>query len=426
MNNKGSITTSLISLTIWPLFIFWIAVLAISTDLLYESYKKETKSNLNMLIHSIYQSYELLYPGEYNVINGKLFKGENELSGQFGFVDYMKRMTGADITIFYGDVSHITTIKGEDGSRATGTAAPEEAVRKVLINGKEFFSDDLVINDERYFSYYMPLVNSESEIIGMMFAGKSRDDAMTDIYRNIVMVCLVEIGIMAIVTVIVLYYSRKVVFSLNETKMFLEKVAKGDLTAQINPYVIEREDEVGEMGRFAVMLRDSITDLVGKDPLTGLYNRRSCDVVLENLMLESRRKGSCFTVAMSDIDFFKRINDTYGHQVGDDVLKMIADVIKAHMKHLGFVFRWGGEEFMIIYEDMGKEKAYGCLSKLRKEISRANLSVNGENISVTVTFGAADFNEESDPEKLISIVDARLYRGKAEGRDRIIYKDKEE
>lgn len=142
------------------------------------------------------------------------------------------------------------------------------------------------------------------------------------------------------------YYSKKTIFALNTTKHFLGAVANGDLTTEIDPYVLQRHDEIGDMGRFAVMMKESLSDLVGKDPLTGLHNRHSCDVVLASLIQRVKQKNTSFAVAMGDVDFFKYVNDTYGHQAGDETLRQLAKVISTHMEHLGFVFRWGGEELI--------------------------------------------------------------------------------
>ena len=128
--------------------------------------------------------------------------------------------------------------------------------------------------------------------------------------------------------------------------------------------------KLGDMGRFAVMMKESLSDLVGKDPLTGLHNRHSCDVVLASLIQRVKQKNTSFAVAMGDVDFFKYVNDTYGHQAGDETLRQLAKVISIHMEHLGFVFRWGGEEFVLIYEDMDRYQAFKHLEILQEQIDK--------------------------------------------------------
>ena len=127
-----------------------------------------------------------------------------------------------------------------------------------------------------------------------------------------------------------------------------------------------------------------------------------------------------FVIVMADIDYFKKVNDTYGHQAGDEVLKTIADTFRAHMLHHGFVFRWGGEEFLLIYEDMAKEAVCAHLGQLQNEIRSLRIPWEKEEIRVTMTFGVADFEGENKPEELVRRADENLYRGKHGGRDRIV------
>ena len=101
-----------------------------------------------------------------------------------------------------------------------------------------------------------------------------RADVMNHIMHNIYLVSLSIVTIMIIAIIVSYYYSKKTIFALNTTKHFLGAVANGDLTTEIDPYVLQRHDEIGDMGRFAVMMKESLSDLVGKDPLTGLHNRQ--------------------------------------------------------------------------------------------------------------------------------------------------------
>ena len=134
---------------------------------------------------------------------------------------------------------------------------------------------------------------------------------------------------------------KKRFFALNTTKHFLGAVANGDLTTEIDPYVLQRHDEIGDMGRFAVMMKESLSDLVGKDPLTGLHNRHSCDVVLASLIQRVKQKNTSFAVAMGDVDFFKYVNDTYGHQAGDETYVNLLKLFRPIWNTWDCI-RWGG------------------------------------------------------------------------------------
>ena len=125
----------------------------------------------------------------------------------------------------------------------------------------------------------------------------------------------------------------------------MEKVANGDFGADLSLDILSRTDEVGDIACSANALRYSLRDLVERDPLTSLLNRRSCRKAIDRLLAQN--KG--YTVAMADIDYFKKINDGYGHACGDMVLKELSALIRERSeKQKGFASRWGGEEFLII------------------------------------------------------------------------------
>lgn len=416
----GTLTRNLMALALIPLFIFGLFVLFFTSRIIYTSLTSEVSNGLEMLARSSYQLFGYLCPGSYGEADGELTKGGQPLAKRTSVVDNIKNISGVDATLFLHDIRYLTTIRNPDGTRAVGTPAAADVAESVLVHGQEYFSDHVLVNDVSYFGFYMPLRSTMGDIVGMLFIGRPSASVMEEIFRNIFLVCAAEACIMAAAVAAVLLYSKKIIYSLEKTEKFLGEVAKGDLTAEPDPKILERQDEIGEMGRFAVVLRDSISGMVGRDPLTGLYNRRCCDVVLQSLAEDCRRKGTSFTVAMGDIDFFKRVNDTYGHQAGDEILRKIAGDIAVRMEHLGFVFRWGGEEFLLVYENMERAVAMAHLEQLRCDLSAGSTVWDGQRIHVTMTFGVANYAEEQDIQRLIQIADGNLYLGKSEGRDRVV------
>lgn len=416
----GALTKNIMAMALVPLLSFGLIVLLFTSEVIYSSLKAQVSHSLEVLARSSYQLFSNLYPGGYSEEDGQLFKGGVSLAKRTYLLDNIRDISEADATLFLHDVRFLTTLRNPDGTRAVGTHAAPEVAQTVLVRGQDYFSDHIDLNGTTYFGYYMPLRTFDGGIVGMLFVGLPRSGVMAEIRRNILLVSITELLIMAAAVVVVSLYGRRVVCALEKTEQFLGKIASGDLTAQPDPLLLERQDEIGEMGRFAVVLRDSISGMVGRDPLTGLYNRRCCDVVLQSLACDCCRKETAFTVAMGDIDFFKRINDTYGHQSGDEVLRSIAGEIAARMEHIGFVFRWGGEEFLIVYENMDRSAALEHLERLRSDLSAQGVQLNGVRIPVTMTFGVAEHGEERDVEKLIQLADSNLYRGKRTGRDRVV------
>lgn len=154
------------------------------------------------------------------------------------------------------------------------------------------------------------------------------------------------------------------------------------------------------------------------DPLTGLNNRRSTIEYLEKLLSAAENAVS---ICLCDIDFFKRVNDTYGHDVGDIVLKTMAETFRKELPSDCFISRWGGEEFLLIFPELNGDEAYIALETLRQKIKAVVFDGNGESFSVSLTFGLVEYDFHSDLTTVLKEADEKLYLGKEGGRDRIVF-----
>ncbi|MFK5882079.1 MAG: diguanylate cyclase [Sulfurospirillum sp.] len=159
---------------------------------------------------------------------------------------------------------------------------------------------------------------------------------------------------------------------------------------------------------------ERMSDMAHKDFLTKAYNRRYFFQEIQNFYKEQ----ISFAVAMIDIDNFKKINDLYGHDVGDSIIVSLANILRKNTKGADLVARFGGEEFCIALRDVGKKQAVGFFAKLRKNIADQYLTIENKNINFTVSIGVS-FSDGSDIKKLISRADDALYRAKESGRNRV-------
>lgn len=157
-----------------------------------------------------------------------------------------------------------------------------------------------------------------------------------------------------------------------------------------------------------------------EDALTGLYNRRKGREIL-NAVSENREMAVKCCVSIADIDYFKKVNDTYGHDIGDEVLRTVAQLFEKEMRRKDFVARWGGEEFLFVFLNCNGDEAYEVLEGLRRKVQETKISAGEEDISVTMTFGLTEFFAYDDIDETLKVADEKLYRGKQEGRNRIIY-----
>ncbi|MGC8555172.1 MAG: GGDEF domain-containing protein [Candidatus Acidulodesulfobacterium sp.] len=158
------------------------------------------------------------------------------------------------------------------------------------------------------------------------------------------------------------------------------------------------------------------------DGLTGLYNRRYFDMFYENIFNQSSRYGIPLTLIMCDIDHFKKINDTYGHDKGDVVLKEIADILKSNTRKTDIAARFGGEEFMLCLPSTEITSALDVARKIKQMVLNVKTKdIKKVTISMGVTFYRKEF--ESNPKGLLKRLDDLLYEAKKRGRNRIISED---
>ncbi len=163
---------------------------------------------------------------------------------------------------------------------------------------------------------------------------------------------------------------------------------------------------------------DVLTAEASVDFLTGLWNRRYTEKQLE---LEDFTNAY---IILADIDFFKRVNDSYGHLCGDYVLKEVANLLKSSFRNIDIVCRWGGEEFLIFMKSPDKTNVINKLERTRKIIQDANFEFNGNIVNITITFGVAQIDKTVSLDKNIEKADIALYYGKNNGRNRVVsYKD---
>ena len=191
----------------------------------------------------------------------------------------------------------------------------------------------------------------------------------------------------------------------------------------MNERTQKRNDEIGETGAAVVKMRDVLRVMVEKDPLTLLYNRRYGTGRMKNVQASFLRTGQPFAMAIGDIDFFKKVNDTYGHDAGDEILKFVAEELRKMMLGCGFAVRWGGEEFLLIFETADVNTARGKIETLLEKLRNSTISYADYNINVTMTMGLVAGNADLDVNDLIKRADAGLYYGKEHGRNQLVLCD---
>jgi len=171
-----------------------------------------------------------------------------------------------------------------------------------------------------------------------------------------------------------------------------------------------------------VYYRKELERLASTDPMTHLYNRRYFSELATTVVKLAKRSGLVYSIIMIDIDKFKRVNDTYGHTIGDEVIIALAKVLKYNSRDSDIVSRWGGEEFVILLPQTNQDGAIMIAEKLRKNIEVLSMDAgNDEKFSFTISLGVATVHLENFPnvEDVINNADKALYLAKEGGRNRV-------
>lgn len=195
----------------------------------------------------------------------------------------------------------------------------------------------------------------------------------------------------------------------------------------------ERERVSGLVPYLSVYLRESAPVLEAKrlmetlresnlrDPMTGLHNRRFLEESVENLVAQAQRRKTHMSILMLDLDYFKMVNDTYGHDAGDAVLKALAKVLSQSVRASDFVIRYGGEEFLMLLQETDADTAVAVAEKIRATVEDLKVQVSGGLLQKTISIGIADFPSDSDTFwQAVKFADVALYHAKETGRNRVV------
>lgn len=221
------------------------------------------RSELYSYAMATMERYEALNDEKFTYTNGIMKKGDVTISNNYSVIDNLKRETGLEVTVFYGDTRVATTLIGEDGKRVTGTANPE-VVNAVLKNGEVFYNDNLTIAGKQYTSMYVPLKQQDSEeIIGMIFAAVSRESITQSIGQMAMQIIVMTIVALVIVIAIELVLINNMSKEMKHTNQEITKVAQGVLRYEHNEKAVRRKDEIGDIAKATKDVVEHLTTIIG-------------------------------------------------------------------------------------------------------------------------------------------------------------------
>lgn len=243
------------------------------------------------------------------------------------------------------------------------------------------------------------------------------NDKLKSLYLGIDILLILGGGIF-LLTLFMMY--KKVLLPISRLTKAIQLFNKGEDNIY-EPAVTN--DEFGVMVHQFFTMKEKLDMIADTDSLTQIQNRRSFFEISEQILKLSQRTHETFSILMLDIDFFKNVNDRYGHIIGDEILKYLAIHIKGFLRKSDLFARYGGEEFIVLLPKTDISRSLEIAEKIRL-IFENNPYSNGKlTLPITVSIGAAEYKDEKQIQELIQKADEALYQAKDEGRNRVILAD---
>ena len=165
---------------------------------------------------------------------------------------------------------------------------------------------------------------------------------------------------------------------------------------------------------------EHVSEQVSQDQLTGVLNRRGLDDAMQREMARAERRKSGLCVAVLDLDNFKKLNDTYGHQAGDDALMHLTKVVRKTLRPTDTVARYGGEEFIILFSETDLEQAVLVMRRLQRELTKRFFLHNNERLLITFSAGVAMLAPGESQDAVFARADKAMYQAKVQGKNRVV------
>lgn len=421
IKGSRSLYGTFLYITLVPLTIFGLVMMTYSSYTLMRNIRTQVSEELRDVGVAVLAAYDASYDGDYNVMivdgNIEFYKGNTYLSENSELIDRIKNDTQVDISVFFYDTRVLTTITDTEGNRFVGSGANATILNTVVGGRQESFYSNVYIGNGKYFAYYMPIISRDGlTCLGMIGMATPASGVASMMRRSIIENVLIMLLALLLTAWFIMHFTSGIINIISRIMKFLKEISNGNLDIEADPVLTERKDELGEMGRLANVLRGSLRKLVEHDPLTGIYNRRYATGKLDDL----KDKAVPFSVAIGDIDFFKKFNDNYGHDCGDAVLIEVARTISEYMRGSGFAARWGGEEFLLVFENLSGMSATLACEKVLDLVREKLVEYDGQFLSVTMSFGVAEASPLLSVDENINVADGRLYEAKEGGRNRVV------
>lgn len=256
MNLKKKI----LAITIGPVLILGIITILFTVTMVKNSMMDETKDALKGTAAATLAAYDQNTGDYLETSNGDIWKGSYNISKSENLVDRVKDNTGMDVTFFYGDKRIMTSAMDENGNRILKSKAGDVIVEKVLNGGEEYFSEAVSIEGTLNYGYFMPVYQngSDTDIVGMIFVGTNKQDKDAVVMRLLGSIVAAVVAIMLVCLIVSTKLASTISRNIRTSIKAVEKIAAGDLNVQVNNKLLKSKDEIGDLSRVTITLRDAM------------------------------------------------------------------------------------------------------------------------------------------------------------------------
>ena len=415
----------MLALAVLPILVLGIVLMVVSMQTFSDKMEGHVRKEMTQQTKLILKILDENYPGEFSLNkdvkgNYHIYKGGKDITKDTEFIDNMKEIMGVEVTLFCQDVRLQTTLRDSKGRLFINTAVSSVITKDVLKKKKaHFYRSTTNVGDERYFAYYEPIFLEDGTCFGMVGVCRKATDIEKNIRMAVRPILLLSIAAIFVIGAISISYTRILTKRIRILQQFMKKLTKDDFEAEMPAGLLKVEDEIGDLARSGKKMQESIRRQVEYDEMTQLYNRRYGDKNLLKMKAQMQISGIKYCVAIGDIDYFKKVNDNYGHEAGDEVLIHVARVLKEQLLANGFVCRWGGEEFLIVIESHTIEQAEHILQSILDTLRNQTITYQEQQIRVTMSMGLVSVKAEDEIDDILRCADQKLYEAKENGRDQI-------
>ena len=253
----------LLCMSLLPAALMGLVITVYASVSMVEGMQMEFLEALRDTTITVHAAYDALDDGDYYLNDaGQLMKGDLNVTENEALLDSFVEGTEVELTIFYGDTRMATTLLHKDGTRNIGTQASEAIVEIVINQDQEYETTDVVIDDEHYYGFYLPVENDNGEVVAMFFAGEESAAVNEFIFSKLSAIILMAVAVMVLAIVIIVWAAKKMTASIDATKNALVKISEGDLTVQVDQAAMKRGDEIGVMSRALYMTISELQDII--------------------------------------------------------------------------------------------------------------------------------------------------------------------